>query len=83
MAKITLTFEFDSYEEAEEIETTLNAGKWKAAFWSLDQALRDTTKYGASLERGGGEATPAEIEAAERCRDLIREKLNEYNLFLN
>jgi len=80
MAKVTL--EFDSYEEAVELENALNGSKWSSAFWELDQALRNTTKYGVPLRGFTEGATSEEIEAADRCRELIREVLSEYSLKL-
>ena len=41
--------EFDSLEEAEDARTALDGWKWKMAMWDLDQKLRGTTKYAASL----------------------------------
>lgn len=77
MGKVTL--EFDSVEEATEIRDALDGYKWKLAVWDLDQKLRETTKYGASMIGNDG-AADEEWAVAERVRDLIREFLSDYNL---
>ena len=71
MAKITL--EFDSFEESEEVQTALNASKWKNVMWELDQYYRSIYKYSEKGE---------EIEIAEQVREKIREILNSNELFL-
>ena len=44
--KITLEFKD---EDAEAALTALDGYKWKLAMWELDQLLRLTTKYDASI----------------------------------
>ncbi len=78
MGKVTL--EFDSVEEATEIRDALDGYKWKLAVWDLDQKLRETTKYGASMIGTKDGAGNEEFAVAERVRDLIREYLSDYNL---
>ena len=78
MGKVIL--EFDSIEEATEIRDALDGYKWKLAVWDLDQKLRDTNKYGASLIGTKGGASAEEQDVAEKVRDLIREFLSDYNL---
>ncbi len=78
MGKVTI--EFDSIEEAQEIRDALDGYKWKLAVWDLDQKLRETTKYGASLIGTKGGASDEEFNIAEKVRDLIRECLSDYNL---
>ena len=78
MGKIIL--EFDSIEESQDARVALDAMKWKMAMWDLDQKLRGTTKYGASLLDKSKEATDEEMNIAEKYRDTIREILNNYNL---
>jgi hypothetical protein len=80
MAKIIL--EFDALEEAQDARVALDAMKWKMAMWDLDQRLRSTTKYGASLVNPSKEATSDEIDAAHKVRDEIREILTGYGLNL-
>ena len=80
MGKIIL--EFDSVEESQEEATALDGWKWKMAMWDLDQLLRKTTKYGASLSNHGQEATSEEIDFAEKIREELRGILNEHNLNL-
>ena len=81
MAKITL--EFDAIEEAQEVQNAINGGKWKALVWDLDQKLRQTTKYGASVVSYGDKpATEVEIMIAEQYREIIQELINDYGLNL-
>jgi hypothetical protein len=78
MGKVTI--EFDTVEEAQDIRDALDGYKWKLAVWDLDQKLRDTTKYGASLIGTKPGASVEEQGVAEKVRDLIREYLSDYNL---
>ena len=81
MAKVTI--EYDAVEEAYELELALNAWKWKAALRDLDQKLRSTVKYGSGLKPSTSDASQGEQEFAEQCRELIREILADYDLFLD
>ena len=81
MGKVIL--EFDSVEEATEIRDAIDGYKWKLAVWDLDQKLRETTKYGASMIGNHNGASAEEHDVAEKVRDLIREFLADYNLELN
>jgi hypothetical protein len=78
MGKVTI--EFDTVEEAQDIRDALDGYKWKLAVWDLDQKLRDTTKYGASLIGTKPGASEEEQDVVEKVRDLIREYLSDYNL---
>jgi len=80
MAKIIL--EFDALEDAQDARTALDGWKWKSAMWDLDQRLRGTTKYGASLVDPSKEATSEEIDVAHKVRDEIREILTSHGLNL-
>jgi hypothetical protein len=80
MAKIIL--EFDALEDAQDARTALDGWKWKSAMWDLDQRLRGTTKYGASLVNPTKEATSEEIDVADKVRDEIREILTSHGLNL-
>ena len=80
MGKVIL--EFDSVEESQEARTALDGWKSKIAMWDLDQLLRKTTKYGASLSNPSQEATSEEIDFAEKIREELRGILNEHNLNL-
>ena len=77
MAKVIL--EFDSFEEAQDIQNALNGWKYKHFIWELDQKLRNVSKYGAALQ-GNGQATEEEMDVCYRLRDVIREMLQEDNL---
>ena len=81
MAKVIL--EFDAAEEALEARTALDGSKWKALVWDLDQKLRNTTKYGASVIHSESEAPEFERDIAEKYREIIRDILNDNNLKLD
>lgn len=80
MGKIII--EFDSVEESQDARVAMDAMKWKMAMWDLDQRLRGTTKYAASLVDPSKEATDMEIEFAETIREELRTILNGYGLNL-
>ena len=64
-------FEFDSFEEAEEIRTSLDGYKYKLVVWDLDQHLRAEVKYNEKL--------PSEVaDYYEKLREKISdlEKIN-------
>ena len=81
MAKVIL--EFDAAEEALEARTALDGSKWKALVWDLDQKLRNTTKYGASVIHSESEAPEFEQDIAEKYREIIQELVNDYGLTLD
>lgn len=78
--KITLEFKD---EDAEEALTALDGYKWKLAMWELDQLLRLTTKYDASILNHNQQANEAEYEIAEKIREEIGRILENYNLKLD
>ena len=80
MGRIIL--EFDTAEESQDARLALDGWKWKMAMWDLDQKLRGTTKYAASLVNPSKEANNEEIDTAHRVRDEIREILTGYGLNL-
>jgi hypothetical protein len=77
-----IILEFDSVEEQDDARVALDGYKWKNAMWDLDQLLRSTTKYGASISDKSKDATETERDIADQVRDAIREILSEYNLNL-
>lgn len=81
MAKIIL--EFDSVEELQDARTALDAMNWKSSMWDLDQKLRNTTKHGMSVLALNKEASDIEVEVAEKYREVIREILERYSLYLD
>ena len=81
MGKIII--EFDSAGESQDARVALDGYKWKLAMWDLDQLLRSTTKYDASLLNHNERASEAEYEVAEKLREEIRTILGEYNLNLD
>ena len=81
MGKIIL--EFDSVEESQEARVAMDAMKWKIAMWDLDQQLRSTTKYEASILSSSERADDKEMEIAEKYREVIRNILNDHGLVLD
>jgi len=81
MGKIIL--EFDSFEEKIEAQNALDGGSWKALVNEFDQELREVTKYGGSLLDPKNEASEIEIDVCSKLREILRDKLNEWNLNLD
>ena len=74
MGKVII--EYDTVEEAEDIENALNGYKWKLAMWDLDQMLRGYVKYDENLSED-------KYDAYVKVRELIREALADYGLNIN
>ena len=81
MGKIIL--EFDSFEEKADAQNALDGGGWKALVNEFDQELRAVTKYGGSLLDPKNEASEIEIDVCSKLREILRDKLNEWNLNLD
>jgi len=77
-----MILEYDC-EEQDDARTALDGYKWKLAMWDLDQLLRSTTKHGVSMSDESKEATPEEMDMADKVRDAMRDILNEHNLNLD
>jgi hypothetical protein len=71
------TLEFD--DESELLDAA-NGYKWKLVAWELDKELRSILKHGYI---GSREATEAEIEMADYCRQKLRELISDYGLNLD
>ena len=74
MGKVII--EYDTVEEAEDIQNALNGHKWKLAMWDLDQMLRGYVKYDEKLSED-------KYDAYVKVRELIRETLADYGLNIN
>jgi hypothetical protein len=72
-----VTIELHNEEDALD---ALNGTKWKLAMFELDQELRGIVKHGYI---GNREATDCEMEVYDKCRELLREKMNDYNLIFD
>jgi uncharacterized protein YjgD (DUF1641 family) len=59
-----VTLEFDSVEDAEELEMIMNASKWYSIVHELDQRLRAMSKY-------------KDLAHAEKTREMLREIIYE------
>jgi len=80
MGKILL--EFDSVEDAQAIQASLDGNKWKRAMWDLDQQLRQTTKYSVSVIHSESSADEFEQDIAKKYREIIKDIIEEYGLNL-
>lgn len=69
-----VTIEYDDKDEAIQ---ALNAEKWQGAMWKLDRELRGIVKHGYI---GNREATECEIETYEKCREMLREAMEDNNV---
>ena len=69
-----VTIEYDNQTEAIQ---ALNAGNWQQAMWQLDKELRGIVKHGYI---GNREAHNLEIETFSKCRDMLRDAMNDNNL---
>lgn len=78
-----VTLEYDGNEEQDDLKTALDGYKWKSVVWDLDQLLRKTTKYHASLLPPLELASEKEMEVADALREALRGILNDYNLNLD
>ena len=69
-----ITIEYDTEQEAIQ---ALKAAYWYNAMWMFDQNLRGIVKHGYI---GNREATDCEIEAFNKCREMLREAMNDNNI---
>lgn len=77
---MTITLTFDSVEEAEEARTALDGHKYKVVLWELDQMFRQCVKYNNSFMDKTKPATDAEVDIADKLREILRDYLQEYNI---
>lgn len=68
--RVTLTFD---NEEQVEANHAINACKWVAVMWEVDQWLRNESKY-------SGKRTEKEIDLIYEIRERIQQELNENGL---
>lgn len=75
MGKVTITHEFDYYEEQTELKNLINARDAQSVLFDLDMTLRDKIKY--SEEEW---LTDDVVNFLERLRNMIHESsvLDEY-----
>jgi hypothetical protein len=69
-----VTIEYDNEQEAIQ---ALKAERWQGALWKLDQELRGIVKHGYI---GNREATDCEVEVYNKCRDMLREAMNDNDI---
>jgi hypothetical protein len=72
-----ITIEYDDKNEAIQ---ALNSERWQGAMWKLDQELRGIVKHGYIASR---EATDCEIEAYNKCRDMLREAMDINDIYFD
>jgi hypothetical protein len=65
------------YEDKDEAIQALNADRWQGALWKLDQELRGIVKHGYI---GNREATDFEIEVYNKCREMLRDAMNDNDI---
>ena len=68
MAKVTVTFEFDYFEEREELESLMRINRCEFVLHDIDQNIRNRLKHGSDDWLN----TPA-YEYLEHLRRLIHE----------
>jgi hypothetical protein len=71
------TLEFD---DESELLDAVNGYKWKMVAWEVDKELRSILKHGYI---GSREATEAEIEMADYCRQKLRGLISDDGLNLD
>lgn len=64
-----VTIEYDNEQDAIQ---ALRAGNWSHAMWQLDQEIRSIVKHGYI---GNRQAHDLEIEAYNKCREILRETM--------
>lgn len=69
-----VTIEFDDERDA---IMSLKAADWYNAMLKLDQELRGIVKHGYI---GNREATDCEIECYTKCREMLRDAMNDNDL---
>lgn len=69
-----ITIEYDNEQDAIK---ALKSGNWSHAMWQLDQEIRSIVKHGYIGHR---QAHILEIEAYEKCRELLREAMEDNNI---
>jgi len=76
--KAILEFDFDKEEsdDRNEFKDAVNGFKWRMVAWELDDWLRNQTKYESD------NMSDDTYKAFERCREKLRELVNEENLTL-
>lgn len=77
---MTITLTFDSLEEAEDARIALDGSKYRNILWELDQMFRQCVKYNNSFMDKTKPATDAEIDIADKLREILRDYLQEYNI---
>ena len=75
MGKVIITHEFDSYEEAYEINRLLNLNESHSLLWEIDQEIRSKLKY--------GEEKWLEDEDVQDFLDKIRDMIAESGILRN
>ena len=69
-----VTIEYDNEQDAIK---ALRAGNWSHSMWQLDQEIRSIVKHGYIGHR---KAHDLEIEAYNKCREMLREAMEDNNI---
>jgi len=75
MSKITITHEFDSIEEQEELKVLMRASMSYGVLWDIDQKLRGVLKY--------GEHKWLENHDVQNYLQSLRDEIHESGVFLD
>jgi intein-encoded DNA endonuclease-like protein len=80
MSKVII--EFDSFEDKDELETCINAQKYKSVLYEImEMYLRQKLKHGVDNE--GKELTTEQYKVYEEMQEFILEELHNHDLTLN
>jgi len=80
MAEIIMKF---NEEELDAARTAMDGYRYRLVLWELDQMFRQSIKYQNSFMDKTKPATEAEVEIAEKLREILRDYLQQYNLKLD
>ena len=75
-----VTIEFSDEDAMDDAMVALNGSKWRSLIWELQNKLRETTKYDASILDPKKQACSVEYAVAEKYEEFIREIINDAGL---
>lgn len=73
MPKATLEYDLSKPDEQDALQTAMDASKYKAALWDIDQWLRSEVKYKEDL-------SDELRDKYDELRSKIRNKIEEYGI---
>ena len=75
-----VTIEFSDEDAMDDAMVALNGSKWRFLIYELQQKLRETTKYDASILDPKKQVCSVEYAVAEKYEEFIREIVNDSGL---